>query len=582
MLLWANPFLFAGLLAVPALLAIYLMRNRFRRVEVSAAFLWERVARVSEGRGRLRSVPLPPPFWLELLAAVMLTLAAADPRWLGGRERRPMVVVVDDSFSMRAKVDGDSFQSKARLSLMKELRAAAPSYIRVVTTGTEPRIGARTPSGELSKPLKGWECLHASASLDKAVSLARSSEPDALVLILSDHPPTEPITDPMVKWIAVGQPLDNHGILNAARSPSRRGKDRIVVEVCHFGAGTFKGELSFSLSTGGTLRETVAIPSGEVKTVMETVPAEGDVKVSLGSDQLDVDNEFTLPPARRPIARFRNEIKSAPLRRMVDKALRNSGVAIPDPDKPGIVFIDAERPEIPSTGAETWLVRFHRPVNGKLLTGPFIIDHSSPLCEGLDLEGHAWRGSALDGDALPLVMAGDISLVATSEQPDGGRLIDISLDVEHSTLSKSPNWPILFWNLLQWRAASAPGFGTDKALCGQRALFNAGADVTFVSLTTPDGSVTNAKLPAGKRQLTVVMETPGLHYAKAKSGSYKMACLPGTPDESDLTRCGKGVYGGWGKSELLPPSHHSAAAPLALLAAVALLAHAWYLNRRKG
>src|SRR5881628_532092 len=93
------PLALCGLLDLPALTAIYLLRNRFRRQPVSSLMLWLDPREAREGGTRVRRPHAPLLFLLELLAILLLVLAAVDPQVRADQAARPLIVVLDDSFS---------------------------------------------------------------------------------------------------------------------------------------------------------------------------------------------------------------------------------------------------------------------------------------------------------------------------------------------------------------------------------------------------------------------------------------------------------------------------------------------------
>ena len=108
------PLALIALAAVPALAAIYILRNRFRRRPVSSLVLWRFQVQSKAGGAKINRLQLPLLFFLELLALVILVVAATGPHWQLPQSARPLIVVLDDSFSMRAARDGVSAQASAR------------------------------------------------------------------------------------------------------------------------------------------------------------------------------------------------------------------------------------------------------------------------------------------------------------------------------------------------------------------------------------------------------------------------------------------------------------------------------------
>jgi hypothetical protein len=91
-----------GLAALPALAAIYILRNRYRRRQVSSLVLWRFNVQSKSGGAKIHRLQLPLLFFLELLTLTLLVTAATGPRWKLPQSARPLIVVLDDSFSMRA------------------------------------------------------------------------------------------------------------------------------------------------------------------------------------------------------------------------------------------------------------------------------------------------------------------------------------------------------------------------------------------------------------------------------------------------------------------------------------------------
>ena len=86
--------LLAAAAALPALAAIYILRNRYRRREVSSLMLWEFAVLSREGGAKVNKLQLPLVFFLELIALALLVTAATGPRWQLPAHARPFVVIL--------------------------------------------------------------------------------------------------------------------------------------------------------------------------------------------------------------------------------------------------------------------------------------------------------------------------------------------------------------------------------------------------------------------------------------------------------------------------------------------------------
>src|SRR5215469_10000895 len=77
--MFATPWAFLALAAVPIAVGIYLFRMRPRRRVVSALFLWVDRQQMQQGGQRIQSPQLPLILLLEIIALSLLAIAAARP-----------------------------------------------------------------------------------------------------------------------------------------------------------------------------------------------------------------------------------------------------------------------------------------------------------------------------------------------------------------------------------------------------------------------------------------------------------------------------------------------------------------------
>src|SRR5947208_552020 len=230
--IFTSPLALYGLLALPALAVIYLLRNRYRRQVVSSLLLWLDPHQPREGGPRLDRLQTLLLFLLELLLLSLLALAAAGPFLPAPQAQRPLVVVLDDSYSMLAG-EPDSPRASALAALDQELRRSGRPSIRFVLAGDRPvLLGPPVRSTrEALRQLDRWRCLSPGAALDEALTLAAEVGGEAAaLLVLTDHPPAKPLDSGRVLWRAFGRPRPNVAIVSAARS-SRDGAERCVIAV---------------------------------------------------------------------------------------------------------------------------------------------------------------------------------------------------------------------------------------------------------------------------------------------------------------------------------------------------------------
>jgi hypothetical protein len=102
-MIFTLPWMLLGLTALPVVAAVYWFRNRSRPAVVSSLAFWTDPRTPRQGGRILHRLQTPLSLLLELLAIAALVLAAAGPALVRHDIVRPLVVVLDDSYSMLAK-----------------------------------------------------------------------------------------------------------------------------------------------------------------------------------------------------------------------------------------------------------------------------------------------------------------------------------------------------------------------------------------------------------------------------------------------------------------------------------------------
>ncbi|HJQ37929.1 MAG TPA: BatA domain-containing protein [Thermoanaerobaculia bacterium] len=519
-----SPLALLALLGVPALIAIYLFQRRFRVREVSSLMLWDVIRQPASGGRKRERLQLPLTFWLEVLAVILLALAAAGPLLPRWSRSRPVVIVCDDSLSMQA---GDA-RAKAISFAEGELAKHNFSPVRILVAGATPRF---------EKDFAQWTATSPSADLDAAIALAASAAGrSALVLVLTDHPPDRPPDPGRIRWQAFGRALPNLGFVSAARAG-----DRVLLEIANDGGVVQSTSLRVA---GSTMR--VEVPPRSRHRVQLNVPG-GAIEATLGDDAAAFDNRVVLLPDRRPPLRVALRVQEE----TIESALRaTSRVALED-IHPQLVITDRAT-------NEEWSVEVQRGAGGAAFVGPYVMDRTSPLTTGLRLDGLVWGAARGGMQGQPVVLAGDQPLVTV----DGHR-VRIRFDRTISNLHHSPAWPALWWNLVEWRSAQLPGPRSANVSLGSNAFVN--LETPSAVVIAPDGDRRTVSGPAA----VIAATQPGIW----KVGPYSFACNALAPGETDLTHNRSGGWGKWNDEALESAGFENIAWILLLLALAALIAH---------
>ncbi len=586
------PLGFLSLLAIPGLVAIYLLRTRSRRYPVSSLMLWVNQQQAREGGLHVERLQTPLLFFLELLIIILLALAVAAPIIRTARGAIPLMVVLDDSFSMLAGVD-DTPKSRAIAALEEELvpqrfnlLANRRYAVRYVLAGTEPQVlneGARTADEAIAQ-LEAWRCLSPSADLGAAISLAAElGGQKTLILVLTDEPPPQILKEYRMQWWAFGIPQSNIAFVNATRTVTDSG-ERCLLEITNLSPHASSTELVVEVedaaaqkSTLPLHRSTLEINSRATRRIFLNLPPEVPaLRARIGDGALAIDNEVVLLPEHRKPVLVDVRIQDPRLRSLVESALVSTDRVVSAKTEPELVFLDETA--VADGSAEAWSMRVITEPESSAYLGPFVVDLTHPLTEGLSLRGVVWGAGVKEQFmGTPIITAGNVPLLTDTERFTGVHEIRLRLKPDLSTLQNSPNWPILIWNLLQWRASQTPGLERANLRLGEDAVLTTKLGTTSVEVVPPHGET--FVQPVLDRTINLKAETVGIYEIRADVDKYAFTSNALNQAESDLTDKATGRWGDWGEATLQWWGYQSFVWFFLLLAIGILTLHLILVNR---
>lgn len=552
--LFLYPLAFVGLIAIPALVAIYYFRNRFKRRPVSSLMLWRDAREAREGGVRLRTLQTPLLFLLELLALLALIFAASEPMVRVSATARPVVVVLDDSFSMLAGGD-DSPRRRAEAALRKEFTTRPPFSLRFVLAGERPQVlgdGARYLSDAYGQ-LDGWRCTSPTARLEPALALAGEIGGElALLMVVTDRAPAkDAIPDKgRVRWWAFGTARGNVAITSAARS-ARDGFDRCLIEVANLSDTEESRTLRMTdLQSGASLDLlSLAMRPKEIRRLTMQLPeGTGPMRAALDADGLSVDDAVTLLPNFQRQVRVQMQVQNDRLRDLLQRGLKASRAAQVVTEQPELLVSDAVG-EL-SASDQVWVAQFSSEPKSEPIafSGPFVMDRTSPLTDGLSLRGIIWSTCKNDEiDGAPIIMAGNTVLVSDQERVGTSGAVRHHLRLRFrpdvSTVQQTPDWPIFLANLIAWRSTALPGPERVNVRLGEQVVINLPTyrdNVRLVSPGRPSRSV-----PVKGRVVAFPANESGIWTVTSEETTWSVSVNPLSADESDLRDTTSGQWGDW-------------------------------------
>src|SRR3954467_1622914 len=242
---FSTPLALLGLLFVPAVIAMYLLKLRRTETIVPSTLLWQRLAADVEANApwqRLRRSML---FLLQLLLVAILAFLAARPfveRPAG--LARDLVVIVDTSASMAATDAAPDRLAAAKAAAIEALKdLPSGGRVSVIEAGRTARIVATRTSalGRVRQAIEGIRPTVSRGDLGDALALAQQlaiQSGDAEVLVATDAAlavaPTTTVDAP-VRVLRVGDPKGsrNQAIVALAVRTSAAGSRSVFASVAN-------------------------------------------------------------------------------------------------------------------------------------------------------------------------------------------------------------------------------------------------------------------------------------------------------------------------------------------------------------
>ncbi|GAB4271917.1 MAG: hypothetical protein Kow0029_10060 [Candidatus Rifleibacteriota bacterium] len=576
-----NPMAFYAAVSLVVVAGIYMFRRQSRDVRVSSLMLWNYVKVPAEG-GRKPTLPQTPlVLLLELLILSLFIIAAADPRAIIGEATMPLIVILDDSFSMNAGIDKTPREEGLDL-LNNEVFSKKLYRISLIRAGVFSEfIGRRDMQpGEAEQLIENWRCNSPDGDIDEALKLAAESfNPGTRILVVTDSKPPSELSE-NITWYGFGQPMHNLAI-TAANRYSLGNVDRCFLEFSNFSDNSARLTGKIVDETANRIIENLdmQMAPGSIRRIRFTVKSTKDViRAEIENDGVLFDNKVWLLPVRKRPVKVSTNLLNGSLKRLIEKTVAASDNAVPESVEPDIIFT-MNQPDYVSE-PEAWNFEFAVATSPALAHGVVTMDHNHPLCDGLPDVKAAW---AIRPEAkitgYPLLSTGDFLLLTIRQSDAGLTKFQMNFCCDYSNLQHTSFWPVLFWNLFSFRQNRFPGPVDYNFRSGMEVAVNTKIGEKEVYVQKPDGKT--EKIPVWSGAGSFIADETGLYKIHAQNASWTISVNLVSARESNLIKRERFLPGERQKfAELLKHSSDVRwwfITPAILL----LLVHQWLINRRR-
>jgi hypothetical protein len=511
-----------ALLAAPALVAAYFLRRRQPPRTVSALFLWRTPDQRAEAGPRLQRFSREASLGLELLVVLVAALFLADVRCGQAAPSRHVVVVLDGSLSMNARVDGDTAASRAKTLAAGIAREAGAGALTLVETGLKPTVlaGPQQETSRALDALERWTPAQPGHDVGPALTIARelAGVGEARVYFLTDGPlPEGTALPPTVEVRSVGRRAENVAFLSAQRR-DEGALAQLTVRVGSFADTAREVRVRFTPAQGEAQVQSVSLQPGGTAVLRVTLDGRGPVQVSLDDDALPEDGRLVLLPS--PLADVPTALLEG-LEPAAEQALRRFLAVAPG--------VSSAAPALLTFGRRDTQARVtvDAPEPRRSFVGPFFAQRGSPLLDDVQLGGVVWT-AGVNPTGRALLSAGDAVLMS---EDDDGR-VHLNLDVSRSNVQRTAAWPVLLSNLVRQARLASPGFPRRHLMLGEDVPLVTTSDAAW-TLSGPDG-VERPLIGAGVLTLPPLPAAGRWRLLRDGKPFDEVVVLPLDPRESDL------------------------------------------------
>lgn len=500
-------------LAIPGLILLYLLKQRYQQITVSSTFLWDQVLSQWEAAHPWQKFRKNWLLFLQILILALLTIALMRPVVLGKAAGQSSIYIVDTSLSMQANEDGQTRLDRAKtylIDMASQLKAG--NTISMILAGKENTV-LLADEGDIAKINSSIGQIvpeNGSNDLSSAIALSESlqtQEQAKSLFVLTDYdfqgikPEKEETT--YIKNFAQGS--SNVAMRNIAHTQNKDSSYQILCVIQNFSAAK---SVTVELVIDDELVDVqeIALPANEVANLMfEDIRTSGQRVTARiqQNDALIADNQayHIIQPEQQYrvlLVSSRNVFleKAILLRSDIElfKSTLQESIAVSGYD---LIIFDGVLPEkLPENQAllvinppEAQLMFMVETVNeGKLkVTNNELIKTLLQFVNFDDIEfSKAKVLQTFDASKLlPLITIDGKPLLAI-EQSGLFKQMFIGWDFHDTNLPMKKDFPIFIQNILQWYLP-ASNSQTELYLPGDTATFSLRANTQGINVIDPNG-----------------------------------------------------------------------------------------------
>jgi len=516
---------------LPLVVLMYILKQKFEERQVGSIYLWQQALKDIEVNTPWQRLKKNLLLLLQLLSVLLLVFALSDPYLhAGGGSYSNLVIVIDNTGSMNARLEGGTRLEKAKKLAEEQLeRSGKKSNITLLTVEKDPRVllGKTTDRAEAVASIRAIEPGNFSGNINDSVSLVKALvkqyEGNSYKAVFYTDSPVE-TGDLNAQVVSVVSQLLNVSLDHISWSEDN-GKLIVLVRATNRSKEVLQREISLYGNDKVLEIKDIELQPGETKAVyFEGISADaGNIWAELTEkDDLEQDNQVY------GVVRLNKPVKALLVSKsnvFIEKAMANiKGVELykTNPDEEAaegydLYIFDSFTPaRLPASGSI--LLVNPGPGNGVAEVGaeleggsPEILKHSlTKYTEHADFTVSRVKSMELPYWAESLMNIKGRTAVFAGEQK-GRKTAVIGFDLHNSDFVLTTEFPIFMYNLVSYLA------GIDRE---ETAAYLCGDQIELV--LDPEAGEASVKVPGGE-EYRVELAYPMLPFDRTgQSGIYEL------------------------------------------------------------
>lgn len=550
-----NPLGFLALLGIPAVIAMYLLKQKYEQKEISSIELWMQALTLTKSQKPWQKLKKNILMFLQIATIALLAFVLSEPFLTGGKEAQNYILVLDQSMSMQAKDEKPSRFDAAKERMKQFVLDASPnSNLSLIVLGSEPYLAVNNSSDKktIINAISSISVTNSGVDIESFHSLLdlQREQTKSNVVIFTDS--NNSLKDIGAEIVSFGGAAENFGVTLLSHISDQNGITALV-KVKNFGQQSATRTVTLYQDEAIFDIQEISLAPGESKDVtFSGIDSEGKKLTArltpndlLEADDVCFDTVNSQKKQRALLFSERNIFVEKVLGILPNvEVIKGKTDEMENLNGYGLYIFDGVLPQqLPTDGH---LLIFQPPIGNQFIKTEAAVSVSSinkgqsPLLQFISEIDFAvsnsnkltlpeWGEMIFQSPETPLVVAGEIG---------SQKAVIFGFDLHQSDLPLSKEFPILMYNMIGWFFPSSVS-GINKVSADSAVIFDISPEANLVEILNSEGKKIKLAPPFPLEAFTET-NVPGIYTLEQKNAegftlSDSFAVNVVTEGESELS-----------------------------------------------